>query len=376
MKVIYGLAGTGKSTYMASLIRSEKRSFVVLAATHSAVENIYRIVNTMPRNRFMTIYSYFRIDYVNNIVRGPPPKTIVDVIYIDEFSLINKYLFKSCISKVPDSEIIMCGDPLQLNAVYDTEEGITFTELKKLDGMSANAIEHYHLGIFGVSDVQKAERHKLTEIRRSDDYVKKVFTAIFVDNDKSFDGFKFISFNDVVQNVYSNDYVVLASKYSKLQEIYDELKCIDKRYKVVIKQMSEKGFRKLYLYEGMELMITETNEYYYNGQHVYFVDVLENGKSIYVKTLEGEVMRITRVDDVLPVVPVNLLSIHKSQGMTISKVIIYVEDLFDVSMLYTAITRAKEDVMFYVKGDKKVDVLFENAHVDTFNELKNKFYSV
>ena len=275
---------------------------------------------------------------------------------------------------MPNSEIVICGDPIQLNAVYDTEETITFPELKKLEGMSIDAIEHYHLGIFGLEEVKKAEKHKLTEIKRSDDYVRKVFSAIFVDENKTFDGFKFITFNDMVRNVLVDDYVVLASKYSKLQEVFDELKIADKRYKITIKQKSEKGFRNLYLYDGMELMITETTEFYYNGQHVYFVDVLEGGKSVYVKTLDGDIIKVSKIDDSLPIVPSNLLSIHKSQGMTIPKVIVYVDDLFDVSMLYTAITRAKQDILFYVKDKNKVETLFKNAHTDTFNELKHKFY--
>ena len=71
---IYGKAGSGKSTRLAALIR-ESKDYIVLAPTNAAVENIYHIVcegstKEIKRDRFRTLYSFFRIDYENDTVFG------------------------------------------------------------------------------------------------------------------------------------------------------------------------------------------------------------------------------------------------------------------------------------------------------------------
>ena len=379
MIIIYGVAGTGKSTYLAELIRKEKRSFIVLAATHAAVDNIYRIVGSIDRKYFTTLYSYFRIDYINNIVKGAIKH--VDAIYIDEFSLLNKHLFTTCLKKTPKSEFILCGDPLQLNAIYDDNESITFNELRKLKGLSPLAVEHYHLGVFGIPEVKKAKKTVLKTIYRNEDVVRNIMNKIFIDNDDSYDKYPFIPFNDVIYklNHPNYNYVVLASKYSILQEVYNELNLISKdKYTVTIKQKGLNGFSKLYLYENQELIITENTKQYYNGQRVYFADYNQHEDSIYVKTDKGEILKVVKIMYDFPLIPSNLLTIHKSQGVTLDYVILCINDLFDASMLYTALTRARKEIYFYTRNEQtyeeKVKILFDNAYVDVHNELKNVYY--
>ena len=379
MLIIYGVAGTGKSTYMADLIRKEKRSFMVLAATHAAVDNIFKIVGTIDRKYFSTLYSFFRIDYINNIVKGSIKH--VDVIYIDEFSLLNKYLFATCIKKSPRTEFILCGDPLQLNAIYDDNESITFTELRKLKGLSPLAVEHYHLGVFGIPEIQKAKKVILKNVYRNEDSVKEIMNKIFIENDDKFLNYPFIPFNEVIDrlNNPNYNYVVLASKYSILQEVYNELNFVsNNKYTVTIKQRGDGGFSRLYLYENQELIITENTEQYYNGQRVYFIDYNKTDDSIYVKSEQGEIMKIKKIMFDFPLMPANLLTIHKSQGVTLDHVILCINELFDISMLYTALTRAKKEILFYTRiekpYDEKVKILFENAYVDIHNELKELYY--
>lgn len=374
MKIICGMAGTGKSTYLASLIQKEKRSFVVLAATHSAVENIYKITKTVNRKKFFTLYAYFRIDYKNNIVKGPI--NYVEVIYIDEFSLLNKYLFETCIRKAPRSEFIICGDPLQLNAIYTEDESITFKDLRKLEGLSALAIEHYHLGIFGIQAVKKATREVLSKIYRQEDDVKKISDAIFINQDKSFN-YPFIEYDEIIRKLLANEgYIILASKYSILQDIFSEYMLASGKVETAIIQNGANGFTTLYLYKNMELLITENTESYYNGQRVFFLGYQQKDESLYVQTEDGVVLKVAKVFNEFPLIPSNLLTIHKSQGMTLDKVILCIDDLFDSAMLYTALTRAKKEIHFYskCKSDERVSTLFNNAHVSVFNELKRIYY--
>lgn len=119
--IIYGNAGTGKTYYLADQILkcSLKCEYVVLAATHAALENIYSICRninpSIKHKRFYTLYSFFRIDYINENVLGPIDYNIPEVIFIDEFSLINKTLLQKCISTLDGTNVkkmILCGDIL------------------------------------------------------------------------------------------------------------------------------------------------------------------------------------------------------------------------------------------------------------------------
>lgn len=393
VRVICGLAGTGKSTLLASLICNETRPYVVLAATHAAVENIYGIcVDTNECDRinhdcFKTLHSYFRIDFRNDIVLGPSPP-YAHIIFIDEFSLINKHLFEICLTKAKDTEmVIMCGDPLQLNAIYDdSEENITFKALKEYPrGISPLTIEHHYLSVFGLDIVNSARKKILREIVRQDSNIKPILEKIFIEQDKNYP-YEFISFDDVVKELIVGNATVLASKYSLLQVFYDKVGALDSRVDDIIeqglrtkettKETTMKGFlKRLYLYRGMEVMITDNGGNYYNGQRLYYHS--REGKIAYCTETcvgDGRKIKIEPVfGSIIPITPTRLLSIHKSQGMTIDDVIIDIDDLFDAAMLYTAITRAKKRIRFYTSSENPVDTLFKNGYIDIHNELRQLF---
>ena len=73
-----------------------------------------------------------------------------------------------------------------------------------------------------------------------------------------------------------------------------------------------------------------------------------------------------------PISPSFLLTIHKSQGRSIDNIIVCIDDLFDVSMMYTAITRAKNNLLFYSKetdDNKRITTLIKNAYINDFKQL-------
>ena len=138
--IIYGKAGCGKTTKMVEMMKESKK-YMVLAPTNAAVENIFTLSKqtfTKPpkREKYKTIYSFFRIDFENGIVAGAVyyPK----VLFIDEFGLMDKHLFKRCLKCAEDGgveTIIMCGDVMQLNPIYRTKQKISFSKLKELNLM-------------------------------------------------------------------------------------------------------------------------------------------------------------------------------------------------------------------------------------------------
>ena len=250
ISTIYGRAGTGKTTYMSSLIVKTfnlKRSFVVLTSTHSALNTIYSAcVKLNPfilKSNFRTIYSYFRIDYTTNVLLGPIT-ILPSYIYIDEFSLIDKELFRSIINNLKyqisshkfngeSLNIFISGDILQLPSIVTDKQYISINKLRKIENLlnkhkpqrriipRINVIEHYYLSIFGMNCIQKREKHELPHNYRSNDIIIQTLNAIYSE-DRTFK-YKFVEIDDIVTKICKEGYVFLCSKYAIMQRVYDKI---------------------------------------------------------------------------------------------------------------------------------------------------------
>lgn len=398
---IYGKAGTGKSSTLAKIISNcinNKQTYKVLASTHSAVDNIYQITKELnkdvDRTNFKTIYSFFRINYIDNILLGCDQ--LPNYLIFDEFSLINKYAFKNIvrhlIHKTKESNqmihIIFAGDPLQLNSVYDKNQKISFKKLRtlnKLHPCSINVMEHMHLSIFGSKFLMKHKKKELTKNYRSNDIVIKTLNAIY-NKDDSF-RYKFIDTSGVLKLLLNDSFVLLASKYIIIQRVYDQLA---KRWRDQGKEVTtieqnisfEIGLKRLYVYPGIKLITTSTqkcsNPAYYNGQEITCTDIITSSNhdtDILVCNSNGVDICISKEqlfdNDVyyFPVLPANMITVHKSQGRSIQNVIVCIDELFDMSMLYTAITRARNGVLFYSTSSNPLETLFKNAYIDEYKEM-------
>lgn len=403
--VIYGKAGTGKTSKLVNLICSSK-DYVVLAPTNAAVENIYKLVcdykhKIVSRDKFKTTHSFFRIDYENDQVLGALyyPTNI----FVDEFGLMNKHLFKRCLNLAElggTLKLIMCGDALQLNPIYDQKQLISLNKLKRLNyiyntarsksnnnnelsHLSPLVIEHLHLSIFGTKRILRNEcTHliQLTTNKRANSVTKEILNNIYSDN-RDFN-YQFIEYVDLAKEIYSNNYTFIASRYKILQHVYDII------YETYMKHLNPViidqhkiglgfGYNRLYLLSGMSVITCTTvkNEYI-NGQELIFTGNIEAQGLKCLNPSTNETVYIHKLADEFgnlyyPITPSFLLTVHKSQGRTIDKVIVCIDDMFDVSMLYTAITRAKECLRFYsIKpSDQRIDQLIKSASIPEFKQL-------
>lgn len=407
---IYGKAGCGKTTTLSKIITADTDEFVVLAPTNSAVDTIFKMcskeVNKLNRSLFKTIYSFFRIDYHNDIVLGAieMPNTI----YIDEFSLIDKFLFKKCMNDMISKgckKIVLCGDVMQLNAIYKTKQYISFGKINKwnlvyqkiISNMNSDkytpniypkVLEHIHLNIFGLKIIQNGKLINLNVNKRSNDVVKNILSNIYA---KNYDfNYSFLNFFDVPNYILNLNYVFIASKYSILQKIYDYIYDIfwrkSKLHEDIITLEQHisfsSGFKNLYLYPGMKIIVCDTDEHkkYINGEELIFTGNFEYGKMKCLKMEEKEYIYVNKIKEVdktkseeyYPICPSFLMTIHKSQGKTIDNVIVCIDDMFDMSMMYTAITRAKNNLVFFskVNDDKeRRNILIKNAYIEEFKQL-------
>lgn len=366
MRLIIGQAGAGKSTYLAGLIMQDKGDFMVLTATHASLDNIRKLCSAakpaakpaVPGDAFKTIFSFFRIDWVTGVMLGP--KWFPERIYVDELSLVSGKLFARIVDMcLGRSELIVAGDPLQLNAPQEDEEFISFTDLKALKGYAPEVIEHYWLSPFRM--MSGADTLWLTKNLRAGTKVMNILHAIFT-KDETFP-FEFIDEMDIVR-LHMEGYTFLAGKYSILQRIYDTVReggeglaKPDQRSRPGAEPQTvetDGKFKRLHLLKGDLLIANESTDQVYNGEIVTF-DRIEGGRVI---TSDGR-----RCGDVMPA---DICTIHKAQGRSIDKVVVCLDGLFDVAMLYTACTRARSELKFW--GTKKQ--LFECSFVDELIQLK------
>lgn len=461
ISIIYGKAGTGKSTTLAKMIFKcieSCNTYVVLTATHASLNNIYNIVNrfytervrtpttfesptsissdstdpasfitdkpptppTIPlsttpidsadvtlsasspldRSHFKTIYSFFHIDYENEVVVGC--SYVPHYIFIDEFSLINKNLFKRIIrslySRITSSiQLILTGDAMQLNAIYKDKQYISLSKLNRLTSVSSMkalypaVVDHLHLSIFGLKRVlHHAKKKQLTTNHRNSQMISNLLTSIY--NRIETYSFPFVDDINELVALINNGYIFISSMYKHIQHIYDTLgkSWIDNGLRVrTIEQpiTFRAGLKRLYLYQGIQLMLTVTstrkdsngNPLYFNGEYVTWNGTYQSNGDLICTNSNGSFVYVAQETDTsipvkpkyYPVIPKALITIHKSQGQTIDNVIVCIDDLFDMCMLYTAITRGRTDVRFFTfKGSKnRVSRLFESAYINEFKQL-------
>lgn len=413
--MIYGKAGTGKSTRLSEIIsefEKNKNEYIVLTATHSSLENIYNIVSSkvkVDRNKFKTIYSFFRIDWKENVVRGV--EGIPANVIIDEFSLINKHLFKKMLicmwNKILyDTNLYISGDPLQLNAIYEGKEKISFGKIQRMNDlmnaylkkrMKINeykyikmpVIEHMHLSVFGMKIVRNGKKEFLSKNMRSEDNVMKLLSAIYVQKDMKYN-YVFVDRDDVVNKLIVENWYFLTARYTIMQSIYDKLSeryCQDGLITIHQDVNFRYGLKRLYLYPGMKIIVCDTSTHrnykgqpiYYNGEALTFTGNIVNNTLKCIKHIDDDMITkeiyISKIlddkgEEYFPIIPENLMTIHKSQGLSLDNVIICIDELFDVSMLYTAITRSRKNVLFYTECSNGVEQLFKNAFIDEFREME------
>ena len=373
-----GDAGTGKSYELAKRIYEvfgKNKTFVVLAFTHSAVNTIYntfyKLYHVDIRSKFMTIHKYFRINVNTNKIQHNKFDPL-EYMFIDEYSLISVNLMKNIFGAIKASvnNLVLCGDYKQLHSV-DVGEIVNYEDLlnyaKILDNKYGfdkdviNAIQHFDNSILSLKEIRDNLQEKviLTHQKRSNDEITELVNK-YVFNDESIDEDIFISRSSFPGLINNNGYIFIASKYSILQKIHDCITNYETKNMYTITQPI--GLKHMKLYEGQHITITTNVNDLNNGDEYIFEEYNIKNEYILLKDVNSNeykyLYKIDYVDDeniepvrYFPIIPAYLSTFHKSQGKTYENVIICVDDLFDFTMLYTGITRAKNDVLFYTDID-------------------------
>lgn len=392
VKQIIGRAGTGKTTYakrVAAHHLKHNKTVYCLSLTHSAVQNM--------RDRgfpsgciFSTLHSFFRIDFTGEVIGCYLP---FNVLIIDEFSLISSNLLDKCIRSIfkagngygTECEVYLVGDPLQLGSI-NGNNSIEYTLLDKafnalpIKELPVNMIVPIirHWGSLCINSpliTELTERSKiLTNNYRSNDTIMKLVEEIIFKGNL----LEIIPLlrpsDDIVKLVRDHGYTVISSTYNTLKIINDRVR-------------TEKNALTYHDWKYMpneRVYMTINTNALYNGEMVTILTADDtsitidshNGKNIitdlYIRNIDG----IT-VNDKIPIaIPSYLYSFHKSQGLEFDNVAICIDNLFEFSMLYTGITRAKKNVVFFTMNSMIYNELEKltgfSVKFSALNELHDK----
>ena len=168
-----------------------------------------------------------------------------------------------------------------------------------------------------------------------------------------------------IRKYIKEGYIVLSSMYKHLETAYtfgvpenkieDEIGVI---YKTKIGNIKILPGDKFVLLENIDVEFV-------NGDEVKIVNVFDKNK-VEITKLEGGITTITQASKLIPY---NFITCHKAQGRTIDKVLLILDDLFEITMLYTAITRAKTDIKFI-----KFNHLPNKDDIEAFKIMRDIIY--
>lgn len=384
IKFVLGKAGTGKTTTILQSLKNFN-SVLCIAYTHSAVENLRsksdnKFKGTESQKNhwvFMTIHKYLKLPINKIIYRKLKEYEKFDYIVIDEVSLIPLNIIDilfNLTNYFKETKFIFIGDLLQLPCINKDKKMLNIKQkyIKNYPGFKdvISNLENCLKLVLYLNDTiyfneyfMNSDKMILTYNYRNNEFVQSVINELiyvfYIDELKENIKKHMININELYtttgQSPYK-DYVKLASRYKYLKTLYSVSNIKKDNEKCVNCKIGE-----IFIKNGDILVANENIE-----------DMdLVNGEEYVIKDVDDELLMF----NIKKFLPYNYLTIHKSQGKTLDKIVVCIDDLFEISMFYTALTRAKTDIKLISLGgfDKYVEKIKDNNVL--FNILNNVLYS-
>jgi hypothetical protein len=86
-----------------------------------------------------------------------------------------------------------------------------------------------------------------------------------------------------------------------------------------------------------------------NGDEYIFEDYVN--KSLVLSRDDNKIF-VDMINGCYPILPANVITYHKAQGKSYDNVILCVDNLFDFTMLYTGLSRARNNILLFTFDDK------------------------
>lgn len=335
IKIISGKPGTGKTRVLSNIYKFNPTDSIILCFTHSNV-NIFKHEYNI--DNVFTIHSYFKANFNNNVKRLP--KINFNNILVDEFTMIPYDLLKLILKYSKTHQLILAGDILQLSSINKTELNLNYNFQFDTTNLTPNEIAKIYFklstSIYSKNFYSKSDHLILTKNYRSN---SKVFNILYnVLNNK----IELINIGELIKKIKYKNYIVIGSRYKHLKYIYSFID--EKPENYVLTRCGKCNI-------DQQFVICENiNKNLVNGDKILIEDnyiVKDNIKYKFDKSVKQNIL------------PINFITVHKSQGQSYDKVICLLDDLFDISMLYVMITRARFNVKFYICSANREKVMNE-----------------
>ena len=387
--LIAGAAGSGKTTMIKEFIKNnDNKQILCLTTTNTA------------NNNLKFIHSDYLVDY-KNMAQFESDKyyDFYDIIIIDEASFVSASAINKILSVYNSSNILIVGDPEQIESIEFGNWFIILLELLKKDNV-VKVIEEEHRSVNEAlpkvwEEIRKGKKQDILEKLSNFKMTEKINDSIFNTKDGetvlclNYDGLYGVnninrylqSTNDNIpyeyqQNLYKVDdpVVFITNDYDYLG-IYNNLKgkivkINDYEEKIIFKIKLFNIIRPKLNYLADGIMLIEDK-----GEYFAIIEKLKYFNDKYDEDME--------ISARLPFQIAYAMTIHKAQGLEFDNVKIVItkesQELISKNIFYTAVTRAKNKLKIYWEPEVANDVLnrIENSvrmqKVDTVFLKKNFF---
>ena len=381
VSVITGGPGTGKTTIIKCIIdilEREKKSFVLCAPTGRAAK---RITETTGKNA-KTLHRLLEITKVNDndidaIINYMPETLPHNYVIVDEVSMVDTILMNNLINALKDStKLILVGDSYQLPSVgpgsilKDIIESkiVDVVELTEIYRQSreSNIIVNAHRVKSGDNiefsnkdtDLYFIETNSLEE-------TKKEVLSLLDGRLQKYANYNIVEDVQVISPIKKTD----VGTYSLNREIQNILNPEDpfKGEKKTGERIFRQGDKVMQIKNNYDIQYYVDDVMYkgvYNGDIGIVESVDNTHKELVVKFDDGKkiLYDFEMLDELEHAYSI---TVHKSQGSEFKVVIIplYVcyEKLFNRNLIYTAMTRAKE-MLIFVGSRRVLNYMVSNAH--------------
>jgi len=382
VSLIYGSAGTGKTKlieYITSFFkeRAKDPSMLLLANTHTAVNNLKRRIGNIPNTTFGTVKKYSQ------------KKLEIDILIIDECSTVSNNDMITILNNINFKLLVLVGDIYQIDSI---RFGNWFYLLRKF---------FPHL-VVELQETRRTNNKELLDfwnaVRNLDNDIEE---RIVRNNYAS-------SLNNSIFQKQDEDEIVLCLNYNGLYGINNINMLLqqsnpnrEERWgiytfkigdPILFNEIGRKSFEGV-LYNNLKGIIRDINfEYDHEtgektkifftieiedilteldvaGADIELIETKENSSiiKIYVNRFASTDEDSNELkDDIIPFQIAYALSIHKSQGLEYNSVKIVitdeVEDQISHNIFYTAITRAKKNLKIYWSPQTQKKILRTLTH--------------
>lgn len=337
--LVNGRAGTGK-TKVIEYLRKYLRDYKVLYTAFTG-KTVSVLNSKLGGDIAMTLHRALDSNFNGEFYCNERNLLDYDIVVIDEISMVDKSLFANLLLALRDDvKLVMLGDEHQINPINSNSlidelkeliQYVTFTTLVK-NHRSADRV------------IEMSERVLRGETIGSVDGDYIYYANKYIEGDEDVDEFQILC-NSNCQVEKINRYI---SRARGGFEVFDGYKYSVGDRVIVNENNYRKGIRNGQVGIIVDDLVDDSFHFGYGISHLdlksFKIRFLDSNKELEFSKKEMYLLR-----------PAFAITIHKSQGSEFQKGVVLFDDrkiLSNKNMLYTAVTRFKENVEIYYSNDK------------------------